>query len=101
MWFGWFRRKKNPARLEGYYESHPDLRLIVRTLLSLQADRSQHTTSIRDIRGEVDLLNGNPNSTNGGTLTADIHRLDRRLAKLEDDRKREALLKEALGAARG
>ncbi len=98
----WFRRKKvNPLRLEDYYESHPDLRLIVRMLLSLQATQEQHTRSIREIRGEVDLLNGNSNSTTGGTLTRDIGELDRRLVKVEAADTRATLLREAREAANG
>lgn len=71
-------RPEPPVRLEDYYESHPELRLFVKAVLSNQTKLAILTEQGREQQAHIDLLEGNPSSTTGGTLTSDIYRLTQR-----------------------
>ncbi len=73
-----------PVRLEDYLDGYIELRTLVRNVLTLQDRLKDQETQSRDYAGRLDLLEGNPNSTTGGTLTTDIDLLKRRLAALEE-----------------
>ncbi len=64
-----------PVRLEDYYKSHPELKLLVKSVLSLETKNATLVDQGRDQQGHIDLLEGNPSSTTGGKLTGDIYRL--------------------------
>ena len=97
-----WRRQREPAtRLEDYYESHPELRLLVREVLLLQGDREGAVSEARRVDDRILMLEGNPDSITGGLLSNKIAALERDVTGLKKDAERAALLEEVREAVNG
>ncbi len=97
----WRKKRDVPTRLEDYYESHPELRLLVREVLLLQGDREGAIHEARRVDDRILVLEGNPDSITGGLLSNKIVALERLVATLNQTAERARLLEEVRGVANG